>query len=234
LLVARLASLIFKTHTSIRLLQGMYMDQTCLIKAHSGYGKPFRLSRKWLKNELKKNYVLSQELRNCNHHLHLSVNKVSTENQLVIFRLCCNRCGSFFCAIKKQYALNVFKLEQIPEQNMEKYFKMQTDASNYRLKLNEKTYEIYNASWDFNTNQQYNEYLTTEEWHNKRRLVLNRCNYICEACLINRAVQAHHLTYENIYNENLFELVGVCIPCHKKIHNLYSDKETFDTDGSDS
>jgi 5-methylcytosine-specific restriction endonuclease McrA len=66
--------------------------------------------------------------------------------------------------------------------------------------------------------RKYNEYLKTPKWKEKSRLVLKRDNFICRGCLQATAVHAHHLSYEHVGDEFLFELVAVCFDCHKKIH----------------
>lgn len=65
----------------------------------------------------------------------------------------------------------------------------------------------------------YTLYLNSDDWKNKRSLVLKRDNNICQACLTNAANQVHHLTYERVFNEPLFDLVSICNTCHDKIHN---------------
>lgn len=66
--------------------------------------------------------------------------------------------------------------------------------------------------------QEYSSYLQTEEWRNLRHKVLNRDNFVCQSCLIKKATQVHHLTYERIYSECAFDLVSICEECHGKIH----------------
>lgn len=66
----------------------------------------------------------------------------------------------------------------------------------------------------------YQMYLSTKEWADKRDAVLARCGHTCEGCRAAKATQVHHLTYRHIYNEMLFELVGLCRSCHEKIHEL--------------
>jgi hypothetical protein len=67
----------------------------------------------------------------------------------------------------------------------------------------------------------YNDvYLKSMEWKDKAKRVLNRDKYICQACLINPANEVHHLTYDRIYKEPLFDLVSVCSNCHRSIHGL--------------
>ena len=75
-------------------------------------------------------------------------------------------------------------------------------------------------AWD-----KYNEYLNSEKWKIKRKKVLERDNYLCQACLTNRAEQIHHLTYNNIYDEPLYELISVCKRCHIKIEQQKQTKK---------
>jgi hypothetical protein len=64
---------------------------------------------------------------------------------------------------------------------------------------------------------QYHKYLESLEWKAKRELV-KRDGYICTQCKCKPAFHAHHLTYENIFNEKLEDLISVCADCHSKIH----------------
>ena len=182
---------------------------------------PYRLSRKWLKDQLQKNYEIS-ETRCCNHHL--SVRKATTTSNRLSFRLVCNYCGEFFSAVSKKDILNLFDFEEIKEQDDELRTKFLQRKNGHRDYLNARTHEIFNASWDANKNRNYHEYLKTDEWGKKRQLVLNRCKNICEACGINQAEAVHHLTYEHIYDEFLFELIGICHKCHSKIHDISTEE----------
>jgi 5-methylcytosine-specific restriction endonuclease McrA len=66
--------------------------------------------------------------------------------------------------------------------------------------------------------RQYNQYLKTPQWERKRHAVMKRSQGICEGCRVNKAVQVHHLTYEHVGDEFLWELVAVCRMCHSRIH----------------
>lgn len=66
--------------------------------------------------------------------------------------------------------------------------------------------------------QEYQEYLKTPQWYEKRNAVMKRDNYVCQGCLRRRATQVHHLTYAHKYNELLFELVAICDHCHAQAH----------------
>ena len=68
----------------------------------------------------------------------------------------------------------------------------------------------------------YKAYLKSDKWKAKRKKVLQRDNYICQECKIQRAWQVHHDTYERIFHERLLDLRSVCGDCHKEIHNIKS------------
>ncbi len=75
--------------------------------------------------------------------------------------------------------------------------------------------------------EEYSEYLLSEVWKKKRNLVLTRDNFLCQACLTNKASEVHHKTYKHVYNEPLFELVSICKPCHEKITELDREKKRY-------
>lgn len=68
--------------------------------------------------------------------------------------------------------------------------------------------------------RQYETYLNSEKWKDKRRRVLDRDGHLCQACLKRPATQAHHKSYEFVGQEPLFDLISVCKPCHDKLHEL--------------
>ena len=78
------------------------------------------------------------------------------------------------------------------------------------------------AEWD----RAYREYLRSEIWLKKRRLVMRRAGGMCEGCGERRATEVHHMTYppywpgsaEWIRNEKLFDLKAVCRQCHEDKH----------------
>ena len=68
--------------------------------------------------------------------------------------------------------------------------------------------------------ERYREYLKSESWKKKKRLVLKRDNCICQGCGAKETtLEVHHLTYERVGSELLLDLVSLCVSCHEKIHN---------------
>jgi hypothetical protein len=65
----------------------------------------------------------------------------------------------------------------------------------------------------------YQRYLCTGEWRERRRLALIRDRNMCQGCLAARAIEVHHLTYEHVGRELLYELVSLCSACHETAHS---------------
>lgn len=66
--------------------------------------------------------------------------------------------------------------------------------------------------------KQHDDYLKSPQWREIRQAVLKRDNYICQGCLLVKATQVHHKTYERWKNEMAFDLISLCTPCHNKLH----------------
>lgn len=64
----------------------------------------------------------------------------------------------------------------------------------------------------------YSTYLSSQKWKEKRIAVLERDNYLCQGCRNQKASQVHHLSYKNVGNEFLSELISLCSECHSKLH----------------
>jgi len=72
----------------------------------------------------------------------------------------------------------------------------------------------------------YSDYLDTDTWRVRRRLVLERAGGLCEGCRKEPATQVHHLTYDHVEHEFLWELVAVCRECHERFHEVQSYHNT--------
>jgi hypothetical protein len=80
--------------------------------------------------------------------------------------------------------------------------------------LTEQAEQARDARWQ----AWYSAYLLTPEWRARRAKVLKRAGGVCEGCLGRPATQVHHLTYERVGREMLFDLVAICDDCHGAIH----------------
>jgi 5-methylcytosine-specific restriction endonuclease McrA len=66
----------------------------------------------------------------------------------------------------------------------------------------------------------YDAYLMSPKWRAISARVIARADDLCEGCGESPATQAHHLTYENVGEEFLWELRAVCRACHQRLHEL--------------
>ncbi len=64
----------------------------------------------------------------------------------------------------------------------------------------------------------YEAYLQTQEWADRRALIFTRSGGVCEGCRQAAAAEVHHLTYEHVGAEFLWELVAICRECHERVH----------------
>lgn len=72
--------------------------------------------------------------------------------------------------------------------------------------------------------KQYSDYLSSPQWLVRREAVLQRDEYICQACCERTATEVHHLTYDHLGNEPMFDLASVCHDCHEQITNMDRSK----------
>ena len=80
--------------------------------------------------------------------------------------------------------------------------------------LQEKWKEAEEKEW----RSRYEQHLASAKWSIIRARVMDRARSICEGCGKNAARDVHHLTYDRLGDEMLFDLVAVCTVCHDKLH----------------
>jgi hypothetical protein len=66
------------------------------------------------------------------------------------------------------------------------------------------------------TNTRYLDYLNSDGWYTKREMVLQRDGFTCQWCGYDSELQVHHLHYDNIFREELEDLVTLCSECHEE------------------
>jgi 5-methylcytosine-specific restriction endonuclease McrA len=130
--------------------------------------------------------------------------------QCIICGGCLNR--------KKQLSL------KLHSQNCEREFSNSEfeDWCNARNAENKMLYESFKTNSSYN---KYKQYLESNEWKDKRKLILQRDNNLCQLCKEKQAEAIHHLTYDNLYNEPLEDLLSLCKSCHLTLHERLSQKE---------
>ncbi len=100
------------------------------------------------------------------------------------------------------------------------------DVTRSRERLRWKILQDYlerHSRRELDSQRFYDEYLASPEWKERRKLVLDRANGLCEGCRKAKANEVHHLTYRNFGEEFLFQLVAVCTACHDRYHEKRED-----------
>ena len=158
----------------------------------------------------------------CNYPQNKKVRYYKDEDDALLFDdnyLIFNQCQN--CGRKNGQAFKKsdFKKEDLETFDYDLLRKREDLIKKKRTKINElenwKKLEKKENFWD-----DYNEYLKTNQWLEKREIVLKRDNYLCQSCLKEKATQVHHKTGYFRKNEPLFSLVSVCDRCHKIITEI--------------
>lgn len=67
--------------------------------------------------------------------------------------------------------------------------------------------------------KKYVDHLQSDKWQAIRLKVLKRDNNLCQGCLEATATDVHHITYANLGDELMFELLSLCRDCHfNRVH----------------
>ena len=70
------------------------------------------------------------------------------------------------------------------------------------------------------------KYMKSNRWKLKRKQRLKLDNYQCAVCSHNglrcsQKLEVHHITYDNLGNENINDIVSLCRDHHQQIHDHY-------------
>lgn len=134
----------------------------------------------------------------------------------------CTDCHTTHGSFIKQAGLNLNEIRTIEKAKYDLWRdSMSRKCYERMVKLNDQHQDYMKVKWL----KQHNVYLNTPEWRTKRADVLKRDNYICQACLKERATEVHHLNYDHYGKEPLFELISVCKSCHQAITEMDNKKE---------
>ena len=136
----------------------------------------------------------------------------------------CSQCG------KRHGGGSSLKHNLVPDLKEKIQLKQINKFDTKLLNKNSPTWEKYNAYRTLkdgenskiekaNRTEFYNQYMKSDKWKAIRLKVLKRDNNVCQACLEAPAQDVHHLTYCNIGDELMYELISVCRDCHfNRIH----------------
>lgn len=162
-------------------------------------------------------------------HPEVKLREFTASNGVISYRLQCQGCGTSTKSPRKEDVRRRYPTEIIPpwdesirdryqEQRMAQW-RAESDA---RRAEREAELAEQSAEWW----ERYQTYLGSAAWQARRTKVLERDGYRCQAGLAGcrgKANQAHHLTYDHVFREPLFDLISVCATCHELI--TFFDRE---------
>lgn len=129
-------------------------------------------------------------------------------------RIQCYNCGGCL-TMTKPLSKSKFGEKTKGEFSKERYLE-------WKSKRQSEGNEIYNFTSYINLANSnfyaHRTHLHSEYWKNIRQLVLERDKGICQSCKTEKAKEVHHLTYKNLGNETIDELISYCRACHEKAH----------------
>ena len=105
----------------------------------------------------------------------------------------------------------------------DKAIKEMMDQFNAELMNIRDSRAVYQISMRQQWFNRYSEYLNSWEWRNKRIEILKldgkKCT-VCDATQKDATLQVHHISYQNVGDENTDDLVTMCESCHKHVHSV--------------
>ena len=150
----------------------------------------------------------------CNHEHKTVRRKLAADNSVSIWHQC-DRCGHKVGVAIKKASMNPAKVQALPLWDTQ----LETRFNAQKKKHFDEAYAVEKQRCEDDWDKAYNQYLQTPEWKRKRELVLLRAQGICEGCREAEATVVHHLNYDYVGDEFLFQLVALCRPCHDRCHN---------------
>ena len=135
-------------------------------------------------------------------------------NKVKILRKQCFDCGCLHTRnYKKKRVKDFDSLMDMDDDLRNKFYHNQRNK-----KVIKDLFYYYAQEHFYRQKKYYNEvYLNSEEWENKRDLIMNFYHYKCQKCN-SLATDVHHKTYKNIFKEKFEDLIPLCRSCHKKEH----------------
>ena len=150
----------------------------------------------------------------CNHDAINTV--VQTKNAVgsVVYRWLCDRCGVMHTTVKGADVIATKTPWKAAPRTMVEQEEWMSEVRRQVAQMTEDQRKTDDKARD----AAYQAYLLTPAWRAKRDAVLKRDGYVCQGCGTARAVLAHHLHYQRIFDELLFDLVALCHASHQKCH----------------
>ena len=152
--------------------------------------------------------------RVCNHNFSKELRIYSASNGAEHYRHQCLTCGEAVGQNVSKTSVQSEGLSLFDQVLAEQY---KASRAKERDAIHRKHIKLQSAE-DVRLSKKYKEYLASKEWAAKRSRVMERAANLCEGCREVNATEVHHMNYEHLFDEFLFELVALCHSCHARWH----------------
>ncbi len=149
----------------------------------------------------------------CGHQVVVRSRKIKSNGDPEI-REQCQRCGEQIGHAIRKITMSQAQIDALPAWDDQIGVRYCTDRNRLHAETLADEKQRLLEDW----RRRYNQYLDTAEWKRKRQLVLLREQSVCEGCRVAGAKEVHHLTYDDVGEEFLFQLVALCEGCHTRWH----------------
>jgi 5-methylcytosine-specific restriction endonuclease McrA len=150
--------------------------------------------------------------RECSHEYHLCVRTLTSG--AVAYQNQCSLCGATGQFVKRD-TLTPTARETARQFQPDLQARHWAGSLELARREREAKRDVQQTDWF----AWYNVYLNSATWKQRQRKILERAKHVCEACGAETATHVHHLTYDHVGQERLWELVAVCPECHDFLHN---------------
>lgn len=152
-------------------------------------------------------------------HMRTEVRTQVRSNGVQVYVRQCLQCGQATNVAKKTLPQSILaSARPVNEALKEAWHKKLDDYWHYETERKQAEWRAQQSEQSQQWWASYNAYLESSAWRKKRALVIDRAEGVCEGCGTKPPTHVHHLTYEHVGEEMLFELVAVCNPCHEFLH----------------
>lgn len=158
---------------------------------------------------------LAVEERFACTHASLSMRVKTASNGVRHYWMQCLRCGTGRSATREERRQTA-TAEPFDNELQQSWWKAKSEAV-HTAYLEQR--QVEQQAWF----DEHSAYLSSPAWRRRRKLVLERDRFTCQARLDGcgeMASQVHHLTYDHWQNEPLFDLISVCTECHESITGM--------------
>lgn len=108
------------------------------------------------------------------------------------------------------------RLKEAHDKTIKEFRKFTEGYSNERWPLRSVTVEVLTPAEEHDYT--YHEHMKSDYWRKIRNEARERDKHKCRHCGSGQNLVCHHITYENLGNESLDDLLTLCKRCHYKVH----------------